>query len=582
MYYTSRAVYEFISKQTNDPIVARKICNASWAEFPIFQSDRDFYDKISPVFNGIKYSIPTPTLCPEERQRRRLLFRNERKLYRRKCDATDKDIISTYSPDKSYKVYDDKYRRSDAWDPLNYGQTFDFSKPFFLQFGELLSTVPKIEKLKMNTENCDYNNIIWNSKNCYMCSTTFQSEDCLYSYRCVESKDSIDNSTLFRGESAYECINCNTSYKISFSENCIDCRESYFMFNCSWCSNCFLCANLNNTEYHILNESYTKDEYEDQISHYLEQWFPHLRSIFADFKKKSIKKFSTTKNTTNSIWDYIFDSKDSTLCFNIIDGENIKYCYDSAVSLKDGMDMSMIWDIVELMFEAQASGYNGYHGLFVNFCRTWTNLLYCDYCMYCKNCFWCVGLHNKEYCILNKQYTKEDYELTVSNIITHMQSTGERWEFFHPSLSPFGYNETVANEHFPLTRTEALDRWYKRQDNNYDPIIPEWAKVLKWDDIPWDIATVTDDTLKSIFICEVSDRPFRIIKQELEFYRIHHLPLPRKHPDIRHEERMKLRPWRTLHLRTCDKCDKEMLSVYHKDHEGKVYCEECYTSEVYW
>jgi len=50
--------------------------------------------------------IPTPTLCPEERQRRRLAFRNERKLYKRKCDATKKDIISLYQNDSPYIVYD--------------------------------------------------------------------------------------------------------------------------------------------------------------------------------------------------------------------------------------------------------------------------------------------------------------------------------------------------------------------------------------------------------------------------------------------------------------------------------------------
>jgi hypothetical protein len=57
-------------------------------EFPIYQSDVDFYEKISPTFNGKKYAVQTPTLCPEERQRRRLMFRNERKLYKRTCDAT--------------------------------------------------------------------------------------------------------------------------------------------------------------------------------------------------------------------------------------------------------------------------------------------------------------------------------------------------------------------------------------------------------------------------------------------------------------------------------------------------------------
>jgi hypothetical protein len=83
-----RKVYEFISKQTNDPIVEWKTCKVSGKEFPVFQSDLDFYEKISPTFAGKKFQIPTPTLCPEERMRRRLIRRNDRKLYRRECDAT--------------------------------------------------------------------------------------------------------------------------------------------------------------------------------------------------------------------------------------------------------------------------------------------------------------------------------------------------------------------------------------------------------------------------------------------------------------------------------------------------------------
>jgi hypothetical protein len=62
--------------------------------------------------------IPIPTLCPEERQRRRLIFRNERKLYKRKCDATGDTIVSIYSPDKPYKVYEEEYRKSDKRDEV--------------------------------------------------------------------------------------------------------------------------------------------------------------------------------------------------------------------------------------------------------------------------------------------------------------------------------------------------------------------------------------------------------------------------------------------------------------------------------
>lgn len=95
--------------------------------------DLEFYDKISPVFGEKKFSIPSPALCPDERMRRRLLWRNERKLYKRKCDKTGQDIISVYSPNKPHKVYDQKIWWNDGWSPLDYGVNFDYNTPFFQQ-----------------------------------------------------------------------------------------------------------------------------------------------------------------------------------------------------------------------------------------------------------------------------------------------------------------------------------------------------------------------------------------------------------------------------------------------------------------
>ena len=38
-----------------------------------------------------------------------------------------------------------------------------------------------------------------------------------------------------------------------------------------------------------------------------------------------------------------------------------------------------------------------------------------------------------------------------------MEATGERGEFFPVWLSPWGYNETYANDYYPLSRKEATD-----------------------------------------------------------------------------------------------------------------------------
>lgn len=143
MHYTSREVYEFISKKTGDPIVERKTCTISGQLFAIFQSDLDFYTKISPTFAGQRFQIPTPTLCPEERTRRRLMHQNMSKLYRRKCDATGETIISNISPEKQFPVYDNTFRWSDKWDSRDYGQVFDFSRTFTEQFQKLRNKVPQ-------------------------------------------------------------------------------------------------------------------------------------------------------------------------------------------------------------------------------------------------------------------------------------------------------------------------------------------------------------------------------------------------------------------------------------------------------
>ncbi|MDR0650606.1 MAG: hypothetical protein LBG59_04305 [Candidatus Peribacteria bacterium] len=196
-----------------------------------------------------------------------------------------------------------------------------------------------------------------------------------------------------------------------------------------------------------------------------------------------------------------------------------------------------------------------------------------------SNLFGCIGLRGKEYCILNKQYTKEEYETLVPKIIEKMKADGERGEFFPAFISPFGYNETLADDYFPLTKEEALAKGFVRSD--FEAPLPQAEKMIKGSQLPIDSTEVSEDILKTAIICEVSGRPFMLVKPELEFYRNHQLPLPRKHPDVRYAERMALRNPRALHLRMCDKCGKEMVSMYPTEDTRKIYSEMCYQQEIY-
>jgi len=263
MHYTSKEVYEFISKQTSDPIVERKACAISGQPFAIFQSDLDFYNKISPTFAGQKFQIPTPILCPEERSKQRLCWRNESKLYRR--SDVGKIGLSIYSPDKPHYVVSPEYRRSDDRDPLSYGFVFDFVKKFFEQIRQLIYKVPTMALNVMWNENCDYVNCCGCSKSCYLSYNVDYSENMLYSSNCVKCTDGIDLLHCHDSVLCYESIDLHSCYQLRYSQSCTDCKDSWFMSHCLNCSDCYGCINLTNKQYCIFNKPYTKEDYQKYI-----------------------------------------------------------------------------------------------------------------------------------------------------------------------------------------------------------------------------------------------------------------------------------------------------------------------------
>ena len=597
MHYTSREVYEFISKQTNDPIVERKTCTISGQPFAIFQSDLDFYEKISPTFNGQKFQIPTPTLCPEERQRRRLSFRNERKLYRRQCDASKKSIISIYSPDKLYKVYDQKIRRSDSRDPMDYGMDFDFNKTFTENFRELMVQVPRSSVHTNNNHNSEYTNHTGDMKDSYLSFACRNSDNTSFSRWAHNCNFCYEWYELLDCQNCYECIWCKRWFNLEYCTNCQDCS---YCIGCDW---------LTNKQYCIFNKQYTKEEY-----------IHHNNTLQKHYYKKLIQVWSDISNCEQCFWDILDNWSNLHFCYNINSAKDCKYAINGSLWVIDTYDWYGVWYTWELWYEIVDTGLQSNNTLFTLVCHWWSRNYYVQLCYNCSDLFWCIWLRNKSYCIFNQQYTKEDYEIQVAKLIAHMQTTGEWWEFFHPSLSPFGYNETVAQEYYytsspSLLLSEKGDHknespslsgegfgvrfedlkifWYKRSTYNSDPSLPEWVQTISrnnYSDEQWNDLLSQDNLETQVFLCSVSGRPYRLQKAEIEFYRKHHLPIPDKHPDIRHEERMKLRPGRTLFLRSCDCCHKEMLSVYapkevplgdDENHEWKVYCEQCYQQEMY-
>jgi len=196
-----------------------------------------------------------------------------------------------------------------------------------------------------------------------------------------------------------------------------------------------------------------------------------------------------------------------------------------------------------------------------------------------SHCFGSVSLKKARYCILNKQYSKEEYETLIPKIIEHMKETREWGQFFPSSMSLFGYNETKAQEFFPLNREQALERGYLWSD--YERPQPTAQKQIRASDLPDSIESVPDDIINWAIECEDSGELYKITRLELNLYRKLGLPIPRKAPNVRYMNRLNRRHSIFLWDRTCDQCHKSIKSTYAPDAEEMVYCEACYLKEVY-
>jgi hypothetical protein len=336
---------------------------------------------------------------------------------------------------------------------------------------------------------------------------------------------------------------------------------------------------LHQKEYHFENKPLSKEEYTKRLEEVRGSYSKtkEARKKLLDLRASLPVKYANIVNSENCSGDYIEDSKNCLNCYDVNKSEDCRYV-QVGVEVKDNYDCSNMY--LNIVHCYQTLGTievtNAAYCLFVFHSN---DLLYCEYCFNCNNCFGCAGLTRKSYCIFNKQYTEEEYNKLVPKIIEHMKSRDEWGLYFPPEYSPFGYNESLAFEYTPLTKDDAIKKGFHWRDTIDEP--PEVEKIIPADRLPDAIGDIPDDILNWAVTCQTSKRPYQILSQELAYYRSYHLPVPHLHPDERHNLRMKLRNPRNLYSQSCVKCSNEIQTTYAPDQPEKVYCEECYLSEVY-
>jgi len=546
-----------------------KKCSLCTAEYPVTSEDAEFYRKMN---------VPAPTLCPMCRFKRRALWRNERTLYARTCGLCRKNIISMYHPSAPFTIYCQECYFSDQWDPYTYGMKYTLDRPFLEQFFELLQKVPKRNLYQSGVStNCEYQNFAGHNKNCYMTFNTGYSEGIVYSRGLRESRDSLDCYYGVNVENSYESINIHDSSTVRWGHNVRNCIESWFLRDCNSCTNCFGCVNLRHKEYHIFNEPVSKEKYEQFLTSVWGSFsrLQEMKEKFEAFSRTFSQKENHNLKSEDCSGDYIVDSKNCLNCFEVDKSENARNCF-FVKTVKDCYDMIGYGYESELLLETVATGRS----------QKMIGTVNCEYshdCEYgfelrnCENCIGCDGLHHAKYSILNTVYPEADYHRLREAVRASLLSEGVLGMFFPPKLAPFAYNESIAQDYYPLTKEGAIAHGYRWQD---DMPGTRGRETMKTADMPDCISDAPDSIISEIFACSECGKNYKIIAKELAFYRQMHLPLPRLCFGCRHTHRLQRRGPMQLSLRVCDHCKKEIQTTIPSDYSGRVICESCYRDEV--
>jgi hypothetical protein len=572
-----------------------RVCQNCKNDFTIEPDDFAFYEKIQ---------VPPPTFCPECRMIRRMVWRNHRSFYRRSCEVCKKSLISVYKEDNAPVMCTDCWN-GDAWNIFALARDIDWSTPLLSQIEAIFKEQPRVFQYRLGgtNVNSDYANSISNCKNAYLSFSLLSSEDIFYSENIDNSKEIIDSFNVSNADKCLWNIDSSENYNCHFVIESHKNIDSSFLYDCQNCQNCCLSASLRNKSYYFKNTQVTKEEYEELVAKlHLETYtgVEKTKDEFVKIREAAPRRYAQVLKSVDAGGDHIKNSKNIRGSHNITGSEDVTNSF-RIVTSRDIHDCTWVLD-GELEYEtiSGSAGSNNHIGCAV--CFTSSNMEYSLFCKGCSDCFLCVGLKNAKYCILNKQYSKEDYMELVPRLREHMRAmpfvdekgrTYVYGDFYPSSFSPFGYNETLAHDNFPKTESEAKNlglNWKEKE-------VKDHAPTKEADDLPDSILDTDDSILDEIIACQNKGdqmtqctTAFKIVPGEFDVYKNKKLPLPHFCPNCRHYQRLSLcNPLKLWHRQCmCDqdshdhegKCANEFETSYAPDRPEKVYCESCYQKEV--
>ena len=459
-------------------------------------------------------------------------------FYRRKVliNGTFTTLTSvTPETSRSKNIVDGKWYLENQKMFTEQAREYDFTKSFFSNFWELLDSVPAPTRFTDDKSvDCDHAASVWMSNKVYLSILAIDDcENILYTFYTQDGVKNTLNSVMVwdHSENIYFSSGVLKSYNVFYSRYITNSANIWFSTNLIGCQECILCDTLTNASYCIRNKQYSQEEYLKEKTNILsnksdfERFYLGLSKKWENFGSKNIvgKFCIESENVENGFFSYRVSSGRNI--FFVWDKDGRRNAYDTICS-----DQKWEGDVYGCINLGSASN------CYLSDSFIWASLYYCYNCLTCSFCIGCTGLTNKSYYILNKQYTKEEWEIQAEKIFASMERDGTLWEFFPGEMSRLYFNDTLASLIYDdFTKEEVEAAWYLWRDEPIRVDIPEGVKIVKnteldqyqWFDVhgAWKIHPDVMDTV----ISDAKWNYYRIVQYEYDFLMKHGLPLPTLH-----------------------------------------------------
>jgi hypothetical protein len=291
-----------------------------------------------------------------------------------------------------------------------------------IQHGLKTATLAGTKVLGQN-ENAEYSYITLGAKNAYLSIVVADSQNIFYSYSCFRSSD-VYNSILVEHSSVIYASRCvSDSSLIFYSSNIQQSNNIRYCANMMGCSFCYNCSNLVNQSYCINNQVVGKEVYLTQMVALRTESFEDLQT-----KILSISWANIGTKITGSFNKMCENIENGLMNYNLKDARNVVLA-NASEPLEYALDCVSVWGLKSAHIYASMGVWYGCERVYCSVeCSPNCNNVHYSYLMdTCSFCLWCIWLKNKQFCIFNKQYTKEERYVRAEEIFRRMEEEWTLW-----------------------------------------------------------------------------------------------------------------------------------------------------------